>query len=411
MKKIMILAGGNDQIALIQELRQVLNNDVFIILIDMNPNAKAIPYADKFLPISTMDITAVKDAAKAEDIDMILTACGDQPLQTMSKVSEELGLPCYLSTHTMQGLINKKIMKTIMVNNGIPTSKFVTLSRGQSSPDLTGFKYPLVIKPVDNNGSKGVTKITEASSLEDAISNARNFSLCGDIIVEEYNDGIELSIDAYIENGQAKVLSIISLDKILDNKDSFTIVQSHFPPEANIDFVEIKNIAQKIADTYSLQNTPLLIQGIITGSGFKVIEYSARMGGGSKFRSIKEYTGVDIMNVYVRMVLGQTPHVLPQKLINYASMCYIYCKTGVYNRIHGLDELIDKGIIEYYYTYKNPNTEITKSNTSSDRVAGFMVIGKTRDEVNSKIQYVDNAVMVLDHHNTDIMKHGIYRTI
>ncbi len=86
MKKIMILAGGNDQIALIEELRRYFNGDVEILLVDMAANVRAIPYADRFLQISTMDKAAVLKAAREEKIDYILTACGDQPLQTMAYV-------------------------------------------------------------------------------------------------------------------------------------------------------------------------------------------------------------------------------------------------------------------------------------------------------------------------------------
>ena len=74
MKKIMILAGGNDQIALIQELRRYWKNNVEIILIDQSACVRAIEYADRFFPISTMDKKAVLDAARSEGIDYILTA-------------------------------------------------------------------------------------------------------------------------------------------------------------------------------------------------------------------------------------------------------------------------------------------------------------------------------------------------
>ena len=115
MKKIMILAGGNDQIALIEELRRYFNGDIYIILVDMSSSAKAIPYADKFLPISTMDKEAVLNAAKEEKIDYILTACGDQPLSTMAYVSAKMGLPCYLTEEDVKNLTNKLYMKQILM--------------------------------------------------------------------------------------------------------------------------------------------------------------------------------------------------------------------------------------------------------------------------------------------------------
>ena len=110
----MILAGGNDQIALIQELRRYWKNKVEIILIDQSTNVRAIEYADRFLPISTMDKEAVLDAAQSEGIDYILTACGDQPLSTMAYVSACLGLPSYLTEDEVRDLTNKLYMKEKM---------------------------------------------------------------------------------------------------------------------------------------------------------------------------------------------------------------------------------------------------------------------------------------------------------
>lgn len=411
MKKIMVLAGGNDQAALIDELRRQLDGHVHIILVDMNPKAKAVPSADLFLPISTMDREAVLQSAKEHEIDMIITACGDQPMSTMTYVSQQLGLPCYLSSQLVKDLTNKKYMKHRMIECDIPTSKFFTANSPHevNHDKLTDLNFPIVIKPVDSNGSKGVKKVNNHHELQRHIPEAFKYSISGDIILEEFNEGPELSIDVYVENGIAKVLSVIELDKIRENTDSFTIVQSHYPPSFDINMEEVSTIAQKIALGFNLDNTPLLIQAIHTKNGLKVIEFSARMGGGSKFKSIMHYTGVDIMKVYVEMILGKKPSVKPKKNIKHGSMCYVYCKPGVFDHIEGLDNLIENNSIDFYYTYKTPNSEILKSDTSSDRVAGFMVSGDTHEDVSKKIKHIDGVLQVLDPNGYDIMKHNLYR--
>lgn len=104
-------------------------------------------------------------------------------------------------------------------------------------------------------------------------------------------------------------------------------------------------IAQKITDVFKLHDTPLLIQAIQTNDGIKVIEFSARMGGGSKFRSIETFTGVNIMNVYVDMVMGNKPHVEPLPLVKNASMCFVYCNRGTFVSLYGFDRLVKEGII------------------------------------------------------------------
>ena len=168
MKKVMVLAGGNDQIALIEELRHYFNGNVEILLVDISDKVRAIPFADKFLKISTMDKAAVLAAAKEEKIDYILTACGDQPLSTMAYVATEMGLPTYLSEQDVRDLTNKRFMKEKMVKSGIPTAKYIYIDKNWDGV-LPDFEYPLVVKPVDSNGSKGVKKVFAPSDLDKAL--------------------------------------------------------------------------------------------------------------------------------------------------------------------------------------------------------------------------------------------------
>jgi hypothetical protein len=106
--------------------------------------------------------------------------------------------------------------------------------------------------------------------------------------------------------------------------------------------------------------------------------------------------------------MGEKPSVNPQRLVNNASMSFVYCTPGVFSMICGFDELVAQGVIKYYYTYKMPGCEIVKSNTSSDRVAGFMIVGDSLQEVKQKIEYANSRLKVLDENGNDIMNHNLY---
>lgn len=403
-KKIMILAGGNDQCALIEELRNYFNGNVDIILVDMSDNVKAIAYSDKFLKISTMDKTAVLFAASEEKINYIFTACGDQPLSTMAYVSEQLGLPTYLSEKDVRDLTNKRFMKDKMVQNDIPTAKHIYIDKKWDGV-LVDFKYPLVVKPVDSNGSKGVKKVFDPSELDSSLKEAFRYSLSGEVLIEEFKSGEELSVDLYVEDTTAILLSITASKKIKENVDSFTIVQSYYPAPINYNEERILQIAQKVVNAWQLRNTPLLVQMIVNNDDYNVIEFSARMGGGQKYHLIQVLSGVNIMDVYVRMLMGEKPHVNPQKQWNNAIMSYVYCKPGELISIKGFDEMKDSGTIHSYFTYRTPPSIIEKSDTSSDRVAGFLVVGNSEEEVKNKLSYANAHLAVLDSDGNDIMRH------
>lgn len=407
MKKIMVLAGGNDQCALIEELRRYFNGDVEIILADMSDKVKAIVYADKFIQVSTMDRPAVLKAAKEEDVDYILTACGDQPLSTMAYISKQLGTPTYLTEQDVRNLTNKRFMKDKMVENGIPTAKHIYIDKNWNGimPD---FEYPLVVKPVDSNGSKGVKKVFTPDELDASLKEAFSYSISGDVIIEEFKSGEELSCDFYVENGIAKTLSITASKKIKENEKSFTIIQSYYPAPVNYSEERVLEIAQKIVDAWGLKDTPLLVQMIVNGEDYNVLEFSARMGGGSKYHLIQVLSGVDIMKVYVEMVMGEKPHVEPFKQWNNAIMSYVYCKPGEYVSLKGFDELQASGDIHSYFTYRTAPSTIVKSDTSSDRVAGFLIVANSEEEVLNKLRLANEHLAVLDGNGNDIMRHDLF---
>lgn len=404
----MILAGGNDQIALIKELRSYFNNDVEIILVDQSSNVRAIDYADKFLPISTMDKDAVLAAAKHEKIDYILTACGDQPLSTMAYVSNMLNLPCYLTENDVRDLTNKIYMKDIMMKNNIPTSKYICINEFVDITSLASLSFPLVVKPVDSNGSKGVKKVFSTDMLKEALDEAFKFSISKNVIVEEFKDGVELSVDVYVEGKVAKLLSITSSKKIKENSTSFTIIQSYYPVPAVYDEAAVLAIVQQIVDVFKLEDTPLLVQMITSNNKYNVLEFSARMGGGSKYKLIEVLSGIDIMKVYVEMVMGNKPTVNPEKKYNNAIMSYVYCSKGEFVSIHNIERLKDDGVIFDYFIYKMPNSIIEKSDTSSDRVAGFLVVGDSEQDVISKLDLANSRLQVLDINGVDIMRHDLF---
>ena len=400
--KILVLAGGSDQIALINELKR---RGHYIVLVDYFDNPPAKSYADKHIVASTLDVEKVEQIAKSENADLICTACTDQALLTVSYVSEKLGLPCYIDYQTGLNVTNKSYMKKVLLKNNIPTAKFVIVK----SPDVSavnGFTFPLVVKPVDCNSSKGVKKVESLEEFSTYVAEAINYSRTKSAIVEEFKEGIEISADFYIENGVAKFLSATNSLKIR-NRKSFTILCSDYPAITGEQEVAVTKIATDIAKAFLLNNTPLLVQLIVKDSEINVIEFSARMGGGSKYKLIEVLSGVDIMSKYVDLILGDCPHVHPSKQVDYCKMVYIYCYPGVYDRMEGLEQMKSEGVIDDYFLYKTKGMEIQKAETSGDRPAGYLCSAKTSDDLWKKIEYIDSQIKAISSTGEDMMIHEL----
>lgn len=400
--KVLVLAGGFDQIALIQELK---NRGHFVVLVDYYENPPAKHYSDKHIVASTLDVEKVELIAKAEQVELICTACTDQALLTVAYVSERLGLPCYISYQTGLNVTNKSYMKDVLVKNNIPTSRYSIVSE----PDIEyvkDFSYPLVVKPVDCNSSKGVKRVDNDDDFVSCVKDALNYSRTRTAIVEEFKEGTEISADFYIDHGKAKFLSATTSLKI-KNRKSFTIIGSDYPAVDNIQQERLVSIASNISKAFLLDNTPLLIQLIINKDEISVLEFSARMGGGSKYRLIQVLSGVNIMSTYVDRILGGFPTVNPVKQVDYCKLIYLYCNPGVFDHVEGFDELVSFGYIDDFFVYKTKGMEIHGAETSGDRPAGYLCTSSNQELLNQKIKYIDAHLKVISKYGDDIMLHGL----
>ncbi|MBQ4499246.1 MAG: ATP-grasp domain-containing protein [Alistipes sp.] len=407
MKKIMVLAGGNDQIALIKSLREKYEN-VEIILIDYAENPVAKPYADRHLQISTMDQDAVLESTREENADMIIITCGDQPLPIMAYVAEKLNLPCYLSYNQALNLTNKERMKDIMVKNNIPTAKHCVI-KDDNYDDIASLKFPLIVKPADCNGSKGVRRVETIEECIKYIQQAQQFSRTHTAIVEEFKEGIEISVDAFINDGKATILMMSQLNKYKVNDATMVIYQSIIPPSLNIGVYEqIESIANKIAQAYNLTYSPLLIQLIVNGDDIAVIEFSARIGGGAKYKTIHEYTGFNILNANIDAMVNKKVSMDIQCEAKCMSRCHLYTIGGVFDKIVGTDKLISENIIDSFTQTVSSGTEVLHPQGSSNRVGSILIKANTPQELHDKIQYAISNIKVLDATGNDIFLRSMY---
>lgn len=376
--KILVLAGGFDQIALINELKARGN---YVCLADYFENSPAKKYADKHFRISTLDEEAVYQLALEEHIDLITTACTDQALMTVASVSERMNLPCYVSAETAKNVTNKAYMKKKFSEFNIPTASWTLLEHeGTFNQDLSkSIIFPMIVKPCDCNSSKGVVKVNSFSEMEQAIHQAFLLSRSKKVVIEDYKEGEEISIDVWKDSEGAKILSVSGTGKIMENTENFTIYQSKYPVEMSEKLIDtIKDTANKICKAFKLDNCPILIQAIIKEDELSVIEFSARMGGGSKYKLIKYMSGVNIMQTYVNRVLGDITQIIePDWSKKKIELNYVYTYNGTVSVIDGFDQYLQNGEIKELFQYRPLGCVTEKMTTSSDRILGFLIEADT----------------------------------
>lgn len=406
MKRILVLGGGADQIDFIKELKSI---GYYVIIIDYNSNPIAKPYADLHIPESTLDVPTVTNIAKGLEVERVVTACTDQALLTVAQVSEALNLPTQFSVEEVTNFTKKAPMKQIMLENNIPTAKFKII---QSSDDSTeGLRYPLIVKPSDCNSSKGVRKVENQEEFKIYAEEAIKLSRTSTAVVEEFLEGDEVSIDAYVTDEGTQILMIGLLGKAFLNESTQVIYQNTVPAQISQKATEnIQKLASNIAYTFKIKNSPLLIQAIVTGDEVNVLEFSARLGGGCKHKSIKEITGIDIIKANTISILGGNPRIHNKahhdKVV---ARIHLYLKPGTLTDIFRIEELQRKGIIKEFVLNKPKGSVFTTINSSTDRLGSVLIEADSIESLNSKKMEFLKIIEIKNEYGENMLETSIYK--
>lgn len=402
--KALVVAGGIPQAELIKQLK---SRSIYTVLADGSANAVARPFADSFRQVDIFDIPSVREIAEKEKVDFILTVCADQVLLVVAEVSEMLGLPCYIDFKTAQNVSNKIKMKQLLKAIGIPTTDYVETTRLNPTA-ISSIRYPLVVKPVDAYSSKGVRRADNFEELERYYEDARRISRSGGVIVEEFFRGDEISVDAFVVGGRAKILSVTNSEKVRSD-DRFVIFRGRYPVKASAAVLKkIEDIAQKIADGFGLVNSPLLIQLLHNGDDVSVLEFCARTGGNMKWLLIKYSCGVDVIKATVDITLGNTPDLKTRDTGHRIVVNdFIYCRPGVFDHFEGFDDMEERGFINEFHAVRLKGTRMNGVNSSSDRIAGMNIVADSIEDFNRKQRIILDHVKVVDSEGRDIMRRDL----
>ncbi len=402
-----VLGGTRPHILLIEKLKE---RGFYIILIDFLDNPIAKSHADIHIKESTLEKEVVLRIAKEYEADLVISTCVDQANVTACYVAEKMGLPSPYNYETAIKVTNKVLMKQIMMENDIPTSKYLKI-QSIKEYDLHELKYPVIVKPTDSNSSKGVRKIsTENENIEEAIQIASKISRNKEVIVEEFITGIEIGIDCFVKNGTAIVLMVKERRKI--NKNHKSVQQIYgciWPIKISKEiFDQIKKISNQIANAFHLNNTPLMIQAILNENTISVIEFGARIGGGESYKIIKESTGFDYLDASIESFLGHEVTMNNHEPNMFYADNFIYARQGVFDHIAYDKFLLSDNILEYCNSLKEKGTEIDEDISSNNRVGVFTVKSNTVDELYNKINLVLKSIDVYDIDGNSIMRKDIY---
>lgn len=349
MKKLMLLGGMRYLVPVIEAAHKL---GVYVITCDYLPNNIAHKYSDEYCNVSILEKDKVLEKARELKIDGILSFACDPGVVTAAYVAEKMELPSSGPYESIEILQNKgKFRKFLTENNfNVPVAKQYT-DIETALNDTEMFNWPVIVKPTDSAGSKGVTKVVEKSELRDAINYALKFSHSNEFIIEDFLEkiGDSSDCDSFSVDGELKFVSF-SAQKFDENcENPYTPAAYTWP--ASISKAHQEELINEIQRLLKLLDMKKSIYNIETrectnGKAY-IMECSPRGGGNRLAEMIRYMTGVDMITNIVKSALGMELDVIEQKEIkdNWAEIILHSEKEGIFEKLW-ISEEISSNIVE-----------------------------------------------------------------
>lgn len=317
-KKLMLLGGIRYLLPVIKAAHE---QGYYVITADYLPDNIAHKYSDEYVNVSVIDKEAVLKAAKEKQIDGIMSFGVDPGVISAAYVQEKMGLPSLGPYESVCILQNKDRFRSFLAehNFNVPKAKGYS-DKKEALSDQDAFDYPVIVKPTDSAGSKGVTRVDDKNQLESAVKSAFDKSVSGHIIIEDFieKQGCSSDTDSFSEDGKLKFVSFNSQHFDAKALNPYTPAAYSWPSTYTKEQEEyLTSEIQRLITLLGMKTNIYNIETrISTGGKPYIMELTPRGGGNRLCEMLRYATGVDMITAMIRYIVGDPVPKIEQKLYN-----------------------------------------------------------------------------------------------
>ena len=373
----------------------------YVITCDYLPDNIAHKYSDEYCNVSIVDKEAVLQAAKQLQIDGILSFAVDPGVATAAYVAEKMGLPHSGSYESVSILQNKDLFRNFLTEHGFNVPK----ARGYHNYDTLlkekdFFTWPVIVKPVDSAGSKGVTRVDRVDELEKAFNHALDNSISKHVIVEEFIEkkGCSSDTDCFSVDGILRFVSFSAqrFDESAANEytpAAYSWPSTMTPQEEEFLTAELQRLLSLLKMRTSIYNVETRIG---TNGMPYIMEVSPRGGGNRLAEMLRMATGVDLITNAVRAAVGDEVVGVEQKPYNghWAEVILHASQDGVFQTVE-IDSEIQKNNLIELDLWKEKGDEISSFKGANDAIGTLVVRFDTADQLEEKMNRISDWVQVI----------------
>lgn len=390
--KILLLGGAYAQTPAIKAAN---HRGLYTILCDYLPDNPGRELADEYVNASTTDREQVLQIAKEKKADYVFAYASDPAASTAAYVSDKLGLPGN-SFESVKILSEKHLFRQLLRECGLNCPKTLNLRENEveriNSIDID---YPVIVKPVDSSGSKGVKLVRSFSEFQDAAEYAVSFSKKKQIIIEEYINSVNGDIhgDGFVTDG--KLTFSYTGDHIYNHSvNPFNPVGTTWPSKISQSYLEqINTNLQTALDKSGFKNGSINIEARINDKGeIYIMEIGPRGGGHFVPRLIHFATEFDIIQASLSAAMGQTVKVPETKKGIAAYYALHASSTGKLKKIDFSDQI--SPYIKYFSRYVEEGEEVQSFQASNAAIGILLMSFPNIHEMNEAFKRIEELIKI-----------------
>ena len=385
-KSILVFGVGELQQSIISRAKKM---DLYVVGIDPCEDAYCKDDCDAFEVVGGQDFIGTIEVAKKYNVSAIVTAATDKPLVMMARVAKELSLPFY-SVETAEWSTDKFQMKQRFLEGGVPCARGRLIHDAGEAQDLN---FPLICKPRDNSGSRGVKLCRSLSELDSCIKEALEVSKLDTVLVEEFIEGREFSIESLHYDGKSEV---IQFTEKKTTEFPYNVELGHKQPANLTDDQrnQIRDIISKIASCMHFENCPSHTELKINERGIFVIETSPRLGGDYITSTLTPLsTGINLEDQLLHIALGEKVNTISGRVNKASGVCFFSLPEGKVTAIDSkIDEVSSWPNVHSFQLKLEVGDTVNRITSSLNRYGQFIVTGESREEVDSLTDKYENQI-------------------
>lgn len=403
-KRLLLLGGTVASCDLVNIARSM---GVYTIVVDDRPTGPAKELADESAQISTADIEALASFAIEKKVDGVFCTANEFNLKNTRLLCERIGLPFYATEQQWNRCNNKQTVKQYCLRNNLPSIPEFQFSDVSDLKSCPSDMFPVIIKPVDGAGSRGVSICHNSNELEKAVASAFPYSPSGNVVVEKYIDnGGRLFSFRYFLDGDNSYPYMLMDTYIADPKNKKKLISafSYAPSEYADHFMKTAdaNVRAMLRDM-GLTNGTVFAQSLPYEGKYYCHDMGLRLSGGMTFHMCEHLTGINDMKMMIRLALGgpicteeELKIINPTPTHGVVGQLMIPLDAGTIASIRGVDAIRkDPAVISYLQYYHEGDTvSETAQGTLMQQFARISIGAPDKDTLVDIVNRLQNNIAI-----------------